>query len=739
MTTYKVVVRSLALLLAIGALLLAQRADRATIAGIVTDPSGTVVGGATVRIQDTATGVATALTTNDTGSYTSPLLVLGNYSVTVEHPGFKSAIKSGIQVAGGQEYRIDVTLELGTVNEKVEVSAEAQMVNTEQPDVANTVDQNYYKDLPIVMGGDIRLAESLLQMQPGYTPMRPNGDPMFRGSQFGSRINGGQSFATENFFDGVAFGYASGHQNSQESAPPVESIAQMQVIEGSYTAQYGHTSGGTIEYTSKSGTNELHGSLYEYFANDALNARGFFPDKASKVRSNAFGFTAGGPVVIPKLYNGHNRTFFFTNFDWLKYRSGVLPGFGNTTPIDAFKRGDFSALLTSTQVGTDVLGRPVLSGQIFNPATTRLVNGIPVRDPYSGNIIPASDPLLSQVAGKIIPLMAEPGRPGIANNVAGNPNGDQTWVGDFRTILFRIDHQITDKFKTASSFYWPHRPAIRNCGEVLGCTPTFDPQKNSNYLGNGFYQRIATQHANQQFDYIIRNNLLFHSTVSWDRWFMGGSPLASGLDWGDRLWGTDKSGIIDKTAGPPNITFSGNIPYTQLGMQWIGFGFEAINRWQFENDLTWVKGKHSIKIGDEFRLHRFNFHGWAASTGGTFNFSRLGTGAFDASAARSNSSRNFAGTASASSPVMKRASTRLIGPRRFSPLCSTCGSGQYAESIGSSENETKSDTSTEHAIVSANGLNHCPACPYMNPTGRKTATMENVVAVTASPISSVPV
>lgn len=630
MATFRAVA-SMLMLLATGVVVVfAQRADRATIAGIVTDPRGAVVAGATVRIHNNGTGVDTTLTTNSAGSYTSPLLVLGNYTVTVEQSGFKSTARSNIQVSGGQEYRIDVVLELGSVNERVDVSAEAQMVNTEQPDVAHTVDQNYYRDLPIVLGGDIRLAESLLQMQPGYTPMRPNGDPMFRGSQFGSRINGGQSFATENFFDGVAFGYASGHQNSQESAPPVESIAQMQVIEGSYTAQYGHTSGGTIEYTSKTGTNDLHGSAYEYFANDALNARGFFPDKASKVRSNQFGFTVGGPVVIPKIYNGRNRTFFFTNFDWLKYRSGVLPGFGNTTPIDAFKRGDFSALLTTNQVGTDALGRAIYSGQIFNPATTRLVNGIPVRDPYPGNVIPASDPLRSQVASRIVPLMANPSRPGITNNVAGNPNGDQTWVGDFRTILFRVDHQITDKFRTASSFYWPYRPAIRNCGEVLGCTSSFDPQKNRDYIGNGFYQRISTQHANQQFDYIIRNNLIYHGTASWDRWFMGGSPLSSGLDWPDQLWGTDASGILDKTAGPPNIQFQGNTPYTQVGMQWTGFGFEAINRWQFVNDLTWVKSRHTIKLGWEYRFHQFNFHGWAASTGGQFTFSNLGTGGYDA-------------------------------------------------------------------------------------------------------------
>ena len=629
MTTFRVAVRSLVLLFLAG-FLFAQRADRATITGIVSDPSGTVIAGATVRLHNDNTGIDTTLTTNDSGAYTSPLLVLGTYTVTVEHPGFKAAVRSSLTLVGGQEYRVDMKMELGTVSEKVEVSAAAQMINTEQPDVANTVDGTYYRNLPIVMGGDIRLAESLLQMQPGYTPMRPNGDPMFRGSQFGSRINGGQSFATENFFDGVAFGYASGHQNSQESAPPVESVAEMRVVEGNYSAQYGHTSGGSVEYTSKSGSSDLHGSAYEYFANDALNARGFFPDKASKARSNAFGFTASGPVVIPKIYNGRNRTFFFTNFDWLKFRSGVLPGFGNTTPVDAFKRGDFSALLTGGQVGTDALGRPVMGGQIFNPATTRLVNNIPVRDPYQGNIIPASDPLRSQVAAKLIPLMAQPNRPGLALNVAGNPNGDQTWIADFRTILFRVDHQITDKFKTASSFYWPHRPAIRNCGEVLGCTSSFDPQANPDYIGNGFYQRIATQHANQQFDYIIRNNLLFHSTVSWDRWFMGGSPLASGLNWPDRLWGTDKSGIVDKTAGPPKMTFSGNTPYTQRGMQWTGFGFEAINRWQFANDLTWISGRHTIKVGYEYRLHQFNFHGWAASTGGTFNFSNLGTGGYDA-------------------------------------------------------------------------------------------------------------
>src|SRR5215471_17083097 len=258
MSLSRAVAVSLALFLAGD--LTAQRADRATITGIVTDPSGNSIPNATVRIRNDNTGVETTLATNESGLYTSPLLVLGSYTVAVEHAGFKSGVQSSVQVLGGQTHRIDLRLELGTVSERVEVSAAAEMVNTEQPDVASTVGTDYYRDLPIVMGADIRLAESLLQIQPGYTPMRPNGDPMFRGSQFSSRINGGQTFATENYFDGVAFGYASGHQDSHESSAPVESIGEMRVTESQYSAQLGHTSGGTVEYTSKSGTNQLHGS-----------------------------------------------------------------------------------------------------------------------------------------------------------------------------------------------------------------------------------------------------------------------------------------------------------------------------------------------------------------------------------------------------------------------------------------------------------------------------------------------
>jgi hypothetical protein len=623
--------------------LLAQRSDRAIISGVVTDPQGGAVPGATVTIRNVATGVDTVLITNEAGAYTTPPLVLGTYRVKVELQGF-SVVESGdIRPQGGEQVRHDVTMAVGALSETVQVEGRTG-IDVTTPDVAHTVDQKYYEDLPFVTGSDVRLAESVLYMQPGYLPMKPNGDPMFRGSQFNSRINGGQAMATENFFDGAAFGYASGHQQSHESTPPVEAIQEVKVISTTYSAQYGHTSGGFIEYTSKSGTNNYHGSAYYYLADDALNKNSIFAERTGRpktpINNNNPGFTLGGPVVLPG-YNGRNRTFFFTNFDYTRIRSGTVAGFGNTTPIDAFKAGDFSALLTNQQVGVDALGRPIFNGQIFDPSTTRTApNGVTVRDPFPNNQIPANHPLRSVVASRIIPLMVSPDREGLSNNVAGLGTGDQTWELDARNIMFRVDHNFTPNFRANHSFYWNRRPSVRNCEGVDGCNYEFDPQlepeKNVDYYGSGFFQRISTHHAHQQFDWIIRNNLLNHSTIAWDRWFMGGNHLSAGANWPQRLWqgtASPTGGIVAQDAGPPTMRFDGgSIGYTPIGLEgWPRFGYEKNDRWQFSNDLTWVKGRHTLKTGFEYRWHSYPQKGWAAgATAGNFNFNRLGTAGYDA-------------------------------------------------------------------------------------------------------------
>jgi hypothetical protein len=607
--------------------LMAQRSDRGTIGGVVTDSQGSAVPGATVTVRNEDTGVEMVLTTNSAGAYNTNPLVLGRYSVKVNVSGFKTAATSGIPLTSGDVVRHDVKLDVGDIAETVEVTA-ADSYST-RPDVSHKVDEKYYHDLPVVTAADVRLAESVLLMQPGYLPMTPNGDPMFRGSQFGSRINGGQTRATENFFDGGAFGYASGHQQSQESAPPVEAIQEVTVVTTTYSAQYGHTSGGFIEYTSKSGANKVHGSVYTYLAKDSLNTEGFFKLPKTPLDNKNYGVAIGGPII-------KNKTFFFVNIDWTKFRSGTLEGFGNTTPIDAFKAGDFSALL-GPQIGVDVLGRPILQGQIYNPSTTRVINGIPVRDPYPGNVIPGNDSQRSGVAAQYAALMVRPDRPGLSNNVAGNPAGDQTWELDAHVYLARIDHTFSPKLKAMFSGFYNNRPSVRNCGGAQGCSvandPLTDSASNTDYIGEGFTQRIYTSHAHTQWDWIIDNNLMSHTTVAWDRWYMGGASLSAGANWPQRLWGSQQaSGLLVADAGPPQINFAGNIPYNTLGLSWPSFGYEKNDRWQFSTDLTWVRGKSTVKVGFEYRHHKFPHQGWAqGGTAGNFNFNRLETGGYDAS------------------------------------------------------------------------------------------------------------
>src|SRR5262249_23247744 len=172
----------LAFLLYLAGPLLAQRSDRVIISGVVTDPKAFSISGAAVKIRNEGTGVETVLITNDAGAYSTPPLVLGSYTLTVDHPGFKTSVKSGILLQGGENNRQDVTLLVGAVTESVTVKAEAEQLSVATPDLSHTVNEKYYKDLPIITGADIRLAESALQIQPGYLPMKPNGDPLLRGS-----------------------------------------------------------------------------------------------------------------------------------------------------------------------------------------------------------------------------------------------------------------------------------------------------------------------------------------------------------------------------------------------------------------------------------------------------------------------------------------------------------------------------------------------------------------------------
>jgi len=631
-----------------------QFADRAVITGMVADSSGAAVPDARVTITNQETGVQTVVGTNSAGNYTTPPLILGTYRVEVSKTGFKGFFHEGITLTGGVNYRQDVKLEVGQVTETVEVKAGSEQINTENPTVAHTLDQIYYKELPAVMGADIRLAESLLQLQPGYVPVQPNGDAIFRGSQFQSRMNGGQVLATENWFDGAAFGYAEGHQQTQESSLPYPSVQEMTVVQNTFSAQYGHTSGGFITYATKSGTNKYHGNLYDFYTNNHLDAANYFVgpqltaqglDSTLPLGQNNWGFAVGGP--IPKV----KKTFWFFNLDGLDYHSTVNTGFVNIMASPLQRQGNFTELLdTSTVVGTDALNRPMYQGEVYNPATTRLVGGIPVRDgygfnPVSGlpipgqaNIIPGSDPLRSAMAGAVIPNIPTLDRNTIFQNGGMLPNGfggnsDDNNKINVRTWLLRVDHTFNDKFSISNTYYENIRPRIAHCGGPGGCNTAnngeTDSAANDTYIGQGFYQRITNHFDHIQMNWIIKPNLFNHMTIAYDRWMMLGHQLSGGVGWNQKLGlGLPDQPVFDN-AGFPQLNFNGRYGYTHFGTPWASGGADINNRYQFLDDVAWTTGKHTIKAGMEFRYMTFPQTGWAVNTGGNFNFNDNETAGYD--------------------------------------------------------------------------------------------------------------
>ncbi len=684
------IVLLLALVAFSGQNLYAQFADRAVITGVVTDASGAAVPDAQVTITDEGTGVKTVVGTNSAGNYSTPPLTLGTYRVEIEKAGFKVYKRTGIALTGGETAREDVKLDIGAVSQTISVEASTETVNTENATVSHTVGAEYYKELPAVMGADIRLAESLLQLQPGYVPMQPNGDAIFRGSQFQSRMNGGQILATENWFDGAAFGYAEGHQQTQESSIPYPSVREMTVVQNTFSAEYGHTSGGFITYATKSGTSKFHGNIYDFYTNNKFDASNWFVGPQLKAQGltdtlplgqNNWGFAVGGP--IPKV----KRTFWFFNLDGLDYHSTVNTGFVNTLPTMAQRQGDFSAFLgaalkdSSGNPILDVLNRPMFKGEVFNPATTRLVGTTPVRDGYGfdpatgqpiagqANIIPANDPLRSSLAAAVIPDIPALDQNTLFLNGFGGNSDDNDKI-NVRTWLFRFDHNFNDKFSINNTYYENMRPRIAHCGGPGGCNTVNNGEtasaKNDTYIGQGFYQRVTNHFEHLQMNWIIKPNLFNHTTLAYDRWQMLGHQLSGGVGWNQKLGLGLPNETIFNNAGFPQLNFNGAVGYTHYGTPWASQGADINNRYQFLDDVSWVVGKHTIKAGFEFRYMTFPQTGWAINTGGNFNFNDGATAGYTSAGSLLNGGPT--GNEFASFILGQVSSANFSAPFRYTPI-----------------------------------------------------------------------
>ncbi|HYO80082.1 MAG TPA: carboxypeptidase-like regulatory domain-containing protein, partial [Bryobacteraceae bacterium] len=313
------------------------QSPQATISGSVRDPQGSVVVNAEVRATAVATGVAANVTTNESGFYSLRNLPIGEYTVEVTHTGFRGYQRRGIQLSTGQSLELDIALEVGQVSETVSVTASAQMLETRTSDVSQLVETKTVEDVPL---GD-RRTMNLINLTPAAVFVNYDS-----GSKPNFSLAGGRTQSQSFFIDGGTGQNMRLGIGQIDIDPPVETVAEVKVLANNYSAEYGGSAGGVIIATTKSGTNQLRGTLFEYLRNEKLDAANFFApiQNGEKVRAplryNVFGGTVGGPVVLPKIYNGKDKTFFFFAYEGSRRRDGFVRTF--TVPTQLERMGDFS-------------------------------------------------------------------------------------------------------------------------------------------------------------------------------------------------------------------------------------------------------------------------------------------------------------------------------------------------------------------------------------------------------------
>ena len=497
--------------------------DRGVITGSVLDPSGAVIPNAEVVLTNAETGLVSRASTNELGLYTLSNIPIGKYELKITAPGFKAYIRSGITLTVAQSLRLDATLNPGQIQESVTVTGEAPLLNVDSAQVSTTIQSRAIQDLPLTIFGGRAMEAFGYALTPGV-----------EGDNWESHIAGSPAFSKDVVIDGIsATAHEQGHVG--ETSPPVEAVQEFTVQTSGLSAEYGHTSGAVFNFALKSGTNELHGSAFYYGRNEALNANTWMnnwrltqipeskaverePFLRARDRQVLTGASLGGPIVLPKIYNGRNRTFLFGTFEKYSMENFQLSGsYPNTVPIPEYLDGNFSKLLTGQVVGQDALGRDVVGGQIFDPQTLRQVGGKWVADPFAGNIIPANR--ISKVSKEYIAIYRKSYQPMIAGRLTNNSTGpavNNPWFHQ-NQFTFRGDHAFSDRNKLSASFTWSERP--RYLGEGL-----WDPNSLPN---GGVFSQLGHQNVNgRQFrmsdNWTITPSMINTFSAAFNRYWNGG-------------------------------------------------------------------------------------------------------------------------------------------------------------------------------------------------------------------------
>jgi len=399
----------------------AQSTD-AVLVGIVVDATGSAVAGAVVTATNTATGVVREVSTNEAGAYRIGPLAPGPYEVRTNNTGFKTKVQSGVVLQTGATVKIDFSLEVGDVSERIEVSATAPMLQTQETSVGVVIETAQLQRIPV----NGRNYTRLLVLTPGASDIRRSqGRGDLSGTQMVS-VNGQRTQDNSYTMDGLDNNMM--FMNSPGGSPPMDAIQEFRVATGN-SAEYGRSAGANVNLSIKSGTRDLHGSAYWYVRNDKFDANEFFANRqgSGKVpfRQNQYGLSAGGPVVIPKAYNGRDKTFWFASWEGFRWRRGQTAQ--ATVPLAPMRAGDFSAV----------------TPRIFDPLTgTTDASGRIVRQPFSGNVIPTAriHPGMRKIVDQLTPL---PNR--VTNNNANNLFATRGQSNDRDAFVARIDHSFGQK------------------------------------------------------------------------------------------------------------------------------------------------------------------------------------------------------------------------------------------------------------------------------------------------------
>lgn len=582
------------LLLAIAAF---AQSDRGTITGTVTDPSSAAVAGANVEAKNLDNGSIYKATTTTAGSFTITSVPVGRYNVAVSATGFKVASQTGVAVLLDQTVKLEVALEIGQVTETVSVTATADVLKTDNAEVSMNVSGNKVNDLPINFGGGgsagggIRNWLTFTYLAPGVA-----------GTSANSEVNGLPTGSYGSFKV-----YLEGQDSSSNNdtawtatvaAASVESITEFAVQSSNFSAEFGQVGSALYNFTTKSGTNQLHGSVYEEWANEALDARHPFNHLLDRDRKNDYGFTIGGPVWIPKIYNGKNRTFFFFNLERFGNDQASTAQTG-TVPTAAMRQGDFSCLLYATSTNctgptvtlTDpTSGYQYLQNQIFDPNSTYTdAKGRLVRTAFSNNVIPQNrwDPVALKIQA-MIPA----------------PVGAQTSLNWSPSIVTNTKQQIPS-FKIDQDF-GPATKASFFYSYMSTDSPAY-PDGLPIPITAARPKVVTNNQYRLNVDRTLSPTMLAHFGVGFYRFLNPDSAPAGVLNYDVK----GQLGLVGTTTGLgfPNVTGLGG-SIGNLGPSTADHQFTDLG--SITGSWNWNHGKHTYKAGFEFKQDVYsdvNFQG----------------------------------------------------------------------------------------------------------------------------------